>query len=376
MENKKPTKPIKTYTTPPANLLINRGGGSSEGLEVIKGEEIAALLTKLKSPCTFQRLDILPQFFQYHFNYIDISRAGNLKKALSALSMVLHQETPIKQEFSEVAHFSIIINRDKKAIVPFNNVLYDSNFDTSSPYTSYLGVGADNKKILLDFSQHTHFLIAGTSGSGKSVLINTLISGLLYKATPQDVKMVMIDPKMVEFSRYSGLPHLLAPIVTDTGEAVQILNELADLMDRRYEQLNKRGLQDITQCKEYPHIIIIIDELADLMLTSRAAVEDSIIRISQKGRAAGLHLIIATQNPTVKVLTGLIKANIPNKIALKTASMRYSINILDHKGAEDLAGKGDGLLKLSDNTTPQRFQTAYIKNDDLVKIIEYWRGQA
>ena len=364
---------IKTYTTPPAGLLSDRVG-SSEGLEVIKGESLAQFLTDIKTPCTFERLEILPQFFQYHFNYIDISRAGNLKKALSALSMVLHCKT--FESSSNIAHFSIIIPRKNKGIIYFKQGLYDPNFDKARPFSAYLGLSSENKNILLDLEKSPHILLAGASGSGKSVCLNTIINSLLYKATPHDVGLVMIDPKRVEFNFYKGLPHLLTPVINDPLEAIDTLKELCRLMDSRYEAFSKENIKDISETTKYKHIIIIIDELADLMLRSRSSVEDSIIRISQLGRAAGFHLIIATQRPTVKVITGLIKANMTTRIALQTASKRDSINILDYQGAEALTGKGDGILKTPDKVETTRFQTAFIQNDDIIKIVEYWKSQA
>lgn len=365
---------IKTYTTPPADLLP-AGVSAGQSVEVVKGEDLAQFITKVnKTPCQFSRLDILPQFLQYHFNYIDISGVKSLKKALSALSMVLH--CPIVESGSNVAHFSIIIPRKQKAVVPFVSALYDKDFDKCGSISAFLGLSSSNQNIYIDFEKHTHFLIAGASGSGKSTCINTIINSLLYKATPHNLKFIMIDPKMVEFSRYNGIPHLLKPVITDTQQAIETLKECCEIMDQRLEQFSKEGIQDISQNKKYCHIMIIIDELADLMLQAKSNVEDYITRLAQKGRSAGIHLLVATQNPTVKIITGLIKANLTNKVALQTSAMRYSMNILDHKGAEDLTGKGDGLLKLSDNPQLQRFQTAFIGNDDIDKIINYWKGQA
>lgn len=362
---------LKTYTTPPADLFPVCG--ISQNIEVIKGESIAQFITRCKNPCEFVRLDISPQFLTYHFNFRDISGAKTLKKALSALSMALHCRA--SETLSKVAHFGVTIPREEKALIPFGLALYDKDFDTCGSLSAFLGVSSGNKNIYIDFEKHTHFLIAGASGSGKSTCINTLINSLLYKATPHKLKFIMIDPKMVEFNRYNGIPHLLKPIITDTGEAIETLKELCDIMDQRLLQFSQEGIQDIKQNNKYYHIMIIIDELADLMLQSKSEVEHYIIRLAQKGRSAGIHLLVATQNPTVKIITGLIKANLTNKIALQTSSMRHSMNILDHKGAEELTGQGDGLLKLSNSPTPERFQTAFIKNEEIDKILTFWKAQ-
>ena len=186
------------------------------------------------------------------------------------------------------------------------------------------------------------------------------------------MQLVMIDPKKVELSVYDGLPHLAVPVIKDFAGAVRHLQGLCNFMDRRYELMAQRHARNAAECG-FPSIVVVIDELADLMLTSRYEVEDSVIRLAQLGRAAGIHLVIATQRPTVNVITGLIKSNIPCRIALQTASMRDSMNILDHKGAEQLTGKGDALLKLPDRVEEIRFQSAYTSTEDIERIVRYWQ---
>jgi S-DNA-T family DNA segregation ATPase FtsK/SpoIIIE len=226
--------------------------------------------------------------------------------------------------------------------------------------------------VVLSVADMPHILIAGATGSGKSVLLNSMIVSMLFSCTPETLNLVMIDPKKVEMSKYEGLPHLALPIIKNHADAVQALEDICAEMDNRYNLMAEKGFKKASEMG-LANIVVVIDELADLMLTSKYECEQSIIRIAQLGRAAGIHLIIATQRPTVNVITGLIKSNIPCKIALQTSSMRDSITILDHKGAETLTGKGDALLKLPDRVEEIRFQSAYISDEDIENIVNYWK---
>ncbi|MCL2084959.1 MAG: DNA translocase FtsK, partial [Oscillospiraceae bacterium] len=223
-----------------------------------------------------------------------------------------------------------------------------------SKLTFALGKDIGGDCIHADISRLTHLLVAGTTGSGKSVCINSLIVSLLYKATPDEVKLILIDPKMVELGVYNGIPHLLAPVVTDPKKAAGALQWAVYEMEKRYRMLQERGVRDFfaynaslgggTEQAKMPQVVIIIDELADLMMTSGKEVEDSIIRIAQKARAAGMHLVLATQRPDANVITGLMKSNIPSRIAFAVSSGINSRIILDETGAEELIGRGDMLF--------------------------------
>ena len=203
--------------------------------------------------------------------------------------------------------------------------------------------------MVTDLSEMPHLLIAGATGSGKSVCINTIISSILYKAHPNKVKFMMVDPKVVELAVYDGIPHLLTPVVTDAKKAAIALNWMVTEMERRYQTFAEEGVRDITRYNELndekpmPKILVIIDELADLMMISPREVEDSICRLAQMARAAGIHLVVATQRPSVDIITGLIKANIPSRISFAVSSQVDSRTILDISGAENL-GKGDMLF--------------------------------
>ncbi|MBQ6555649.1 MAG: hypothetical protein IJL89_10485, partial [Firmicutes bacterium] len=229
-----------------------------------------------------------------------------------------------------------------------------------------------------DIAKAPHMLIAGATGAGKSVCINTLITSILYKATPDEVRLIMVDPKVVELSVYNGIPHLLIPVVTDPKQAAGALNWAVREMMRRYDLFATTGTrnlqgynarEDVTE--KLPQIVIIIDELADLMMIAKKAVEEAICRIAQLARAAGIHLIIATQRPSVDVITGLIKANIPTRIAFKVSSGMDSRTVLDTTGAEKLLGRGDMLFRAVDMNKPLRIQGAFVTDEEVAKIVDY-----
>ena len=212
-----------------------------------------------------------------------------------------------------------------------------------------------------------HLLVAGSTGSGKSVCINTIIAGLLYKYSPDYVKLILVDPKVVELSNYNGIPHLLTPVVTDSKKAASALHWAVAEMERRYKAFAESHVRDISSFNEHaeekmPFIVIIIDELADLMMVAKVDVEDAILRLAQKARAAGIHLILATQRPSVDVITGIVKANIPSRIAFAVSSQTDSRTILDMGGAEKLLGKGDMLFYPIGINKPVRVQGAFVSD--------------
>ncbi|MBR6007832.1 MAG: DNA translocase FtsK, partial [Clostridia bacterium] len=244
-----------------------------------------------------------------------------------------------------------------------------------------VGLGKDNsgKYIVADLAGMPHVLIAGQTGSGKSVCINSIIISILYRAKPDEVKMILIDPKMVELNVYNTIPHLLVPVVTDPKKAAGALEWAVGEMSRRYKVFAEKGAKNIESYNQHldpgeermPQIVIIIDELADLMMTSPRDVEDAINRLAQLARAAGMHLVIATQRPSVDVITGLIKANIPTRIAFTVASGVDSRTILDVVGAEKLLGKGDMLYLPSDRNKPMRLQGAWVSEDEVQHVVDF-----
>lgn len=246
-----------------------------------------------------------------------------------------------------------------------------------------VGLGRDiaGTPIVADLAKMPHLLVAGSTGSGKSVCINTLISSILFKQRPQDVKLILIDPKVVELSNYNGIPHLMTPVVTDPKKAANILRWAVREMDDRYKRFAMTKTRDIKRYNELhpqeamPYVVIIIDELADLMMAAAGDVEDSICRLAQKARACGMHLVLATQRPSVDVITGLIKANVPSRIAFAVSSQIDSRTILDMAGAEKLIGKGDMLFYPMGASKPVRVQGAFISDNEIDEVVEYIKAQ-
>ncbi len=253
--------------------------------------------------------------------------------------------------------------------------------EATSQLTVGLGVDITGQGIFADLSKMPHLLVAGATGSGKSVCINTIITSVLFKAKPDEVKFILIDPKMVELSNYNGIPHLMVPVVTDAKKAASVLNWSVQEMEKRYAQFASTGVRDMTRFnvakpeEKMPAIIIIIDELADLMMVAPHDVEDAICRLAQKARAAGIHLVLATQRPSVDVITGIIKANIPSRISFAVSSQIDSRTILDMSGAEKLLGKGDMLFYPVGSPKPQRVQGAFISDEEVERLLEFIRSQ-
>ncbi len=313
---------------------------------------------------------------------VNVKRVSNISDNLmmSLASKSIRIEAPIPGK----PYVGLEVPNVKPEIVAFGNVVDTSDFmeDKNHPLKVALGVDIDGENIYVDIQAMPHGLIAGATNSGKSVCVNTILCSLLLKNSPEDLRLILIDPKMVELSAYNDLPHLITPVITDAKMAAQALNWATIEMDKRYKKFARsrsrdiRGYNDnvkrgIVDGEKMPYIVIVIDELADLMMTSPHEVEDAIQRITQKARAAGIHLLVATQRPTTDVVKGTIKSNIPARIAFRVASFVDSTTILDGAGAETLLGKGDMLLKRADRT--HRLQGAYIPDNEIYKITDFIR---
>lgn len=306
------------------------------------------------------------------------SLADDLALALAAKSIRIQAPVPGK------GYVGIEVPNPEKALVSLRDVMESSDFQTiQSPLRIGLGQNVAGQAIATDLTQMPHLLIAGTTGSGKSVCVNSIIACLVLQNSPDMVKLVMVDPKRVELTAYNGIPHLVAPVIVDLDRVVGTLQWAMREMDNRYKQLADVGARNIVEFNkkaaknstdQMPYIVIIIDELADLMMLSPEETERGITRLAQMARATGIHMVIATQRPSVDVVTGLIKANFPARVAFAVASSTDSRVILDTTGAERLLGQGDMLFQSPDAAAPIRMQGCFVSETELHKIIDYWQG--
>jgi S-DNA-T family DNA segregation ATPase FtsK/SpoIIIE len=271
----------------------------------------------------------------------------------------------------------------KRRIVRLGDVYQEPPGDWS-PLTVWLGKDVAGRAIGADLAKMPHLLVAGTTGAGKSAAVNAMLTSILLRATPHEVRLVLVDPKQVELNHYESIPHLLTPVITSPRMAANALGNLVREMEQRYGIMSLARARSLVELNRYragrdepplPYILCVIDELADLMMVAPADVEDSIIRLAQKARAVGIHLVLATQSPRVDVITGMIKANVPSRIAFAVSSQTDSRVILDQNGAESLLGAGDMLFAPIGSTAAQRIQGAYVDEAQVAAITDFWRAQ-
>ena len=339
-----------------------------------------------------ERAEIGPSVTKYEVKPavgVRVNRISNLADdlALALAAKDVRIEAPIPGK----SLVGIEVPNSELATVSFRELWEQSKTNPNKFLEVPLGKAVDGSARSFDLGRMPHLLVAGSTGSGKSVAVNGIISSILMKARPDQVKFLMVDPKMVELSVYNDIPHLLIPVVTNPRKAAKALQKVVDEMENRYELFSKFGVRNIAgynakvedwnaQSQEkqipLPLIVVIVDELADLMMVASKEVEDAIIRLGQKARAAGIHMILATQRPSVDVISGLIKANVPSRVAFAVSSGTDSRTILDENGAEKLLGRGDMLFKPIDENHPVRLQGSFISDDDVERIVTFIKDQA
>ncbi len=376
----------KNYKKPPVSLLnkvVSKNDKRSKQKVLDNARQLEQTLKDFGVDASINQVTVGPTITRYEIQPkpgVKVSKIVNLTDdiALSLAAKSIRMEAPIPGKSA----IGIEVPNDEPQMVSAREIIESSEFNNfKSPLAMGLGKDVSGKIIIGDISKMPHLLIAGSTGSGKSVCVNTLITSILYKAKPDEVKLMLIDPKVVELANYNGIPHLMIPVVTDPKKAANALCWAVTEMNRRYKLFAESQVKDISSYNDktdnpLPKIVIIIDELADLMMVSANEVEDYICRLAQMARAAGMHLIVATQRPSVDVITGVIKANIPSRIAFAVSSQTDSRTIIDMGGAEKLLGKGDMLFYPLGAAKPRRLQGAFISEAESDKVIEYVKKEA
>ena len=387
--------PERPYVFPPADLLTkaaNKAGDSRQHLQetamklqqTLKNFGVNVTITNISCGPAVTRYELQPEMGVKVSKIVNL--ADDIKLNLAAADMRIEAPIPGK------AAIGIEVPNKENVMVSFRELVESEEFKKHPSKISF-GVGKDigGKVTVADIAKMPHLLIAGATGSGKSVCINTIIMSILYKANPKEVKLIMIDPKVVELSVYNGIPHLMIPVVTDPKKAAGALHWAVDEMTDRYQKFANASVRDLKgynakieslptiegdpKPEKLPQIVIIVDELADLMMVSPGEVEESICRLAQLARACGIHLIIATQRPSVNVITGLIKANMPSRIAFAVTSGVDSRTILDMNGAEKLLGKGDMLFSPQGIPKPVRVQGAFVSDEEVSAVVGFIKEQ-
>lgn len=378
------------YEYPPVEIL-SKGKKSTRGSAKLLADTAAKLQKTLYSfgvSAKVENVSVGPTITRYELKPAEGTRVSKIANLADDIALNLAAETiRIEAPIPGKQAVGIEVPNKEKEAVHLREVIESDEFkDNKSKLSVALGKDVAGKTIVADIGKMPHVLIAGSTGSGKSVCINTIITSIIYNAKPSEVKLVMVDPKVVELSVYNGIPHLLIPVVTDPKKAAGALAWAVQEMDDRYNKFAQKGVRDLkgynkaieneNENAKLPQIVIIIDELADLMMVAAKEVEEAICRLAQKARAAGMHLVIATQRPSVDVITGLIKANVPSRIAFAVSSQVDSRTILDSTGAEKLLGKGDMLFYPVGASKPIRIQGAFVSDDEVEKIVDFIKMNA
>lgn len=376
------SRPPLSFLTPPAQKTAdNRWVEEKSALlnETLKSFNINAHVTGVTTGPSITRFEVTPAIGVKVSKIVSLT--DDIKRSLAARTIRIEAPIPGTQVVG------IELPNEKSRPVFISEIIGHTRFqEHKSPLASALGLDIAGNPVVLDLQKMPHGLIAGATGSGKSVCINSILVSLLYKAAPHELKLLLIDPKMVELTPYNGIPHLASPVITDVKAATAALKWAVEEMERRYQLFVHAGVRDMASYNakveasafnepHLPYLVIVIDELADLMMMAPGDVEESICRIAQKARACGIHLIVATQRPSVDVITGLIKANIPTRIAFSVSSQIDSRTILDKVGAEKLLGKGDMLFLDNGASESVRLQGTFVTNEEIDEVVRFSKEQ-
>ncbi|MEC7880375.1 MAG: DNA translocase FtsK [Chloroflexota bacterium] len=342
---------------------------------------IEVSVDQVKSGPTVTMYGLAPGYGNSKRVRVDHILAREKDLALALASQNIRFQSPVPGE----SLVGIEIPNSKTSAVGLKNLIFSKKSESFDKYDLpiALGTGSDNQSLYCDLAKLPHLLVAGATGSGKSVCINSIIAGFLMKKNPDELRLIMIDPKRVELTPYTGIPHLLTAPIVEPSEAIIALKLMVEEMQFRFKQLEEDNSKNIATYNEksekknrvkMPYIVVIVDELADLMLTASSEVEKLLVRLAQLGRATGIHLVVATQRPSVDVVTGLIKANFPSRISFSVTSQIDSRTIIDSPGAEKLLGKGDMLFVPIDNPSPKRAQGIFISDEEIESIVQHWKN--
>ena len=372
------------WNLPGIDLLSNKQSKADAGDIKHNAQVIKDVMQDFKINVEMEEANVGPKVTQYTLKPpagVRLSKIssldGNLALSLGAEAIRIEAPIPGKRAVG------VEVPNKKAALVSMRNILESAQWKTSSsPLGFAIGKDISGQGVVGELETMPHLLVAGQTGSGKSVMINSLLTSLLYRNSPADLKLILVDPKQVELTPYNHIPHLLTPVITEPEKCISALKWAVNEMERRYTLLAEKGKRNIQGYNEsnkedhMPYIVIVIDELADLMMLAARDVEALIVRIAQKARAVGIHLVLATQRPSVDVITGLIKANIPARIAFTVASQIDSRTIIDQMGAEKLLGKGDLLITTAANPKPRRVQGVFLDDPEIQKVTDFIKMQS
>ncbi len=374
--------------TPPRKSVLHKssgGGGTSAAVVRETSRRLVEALAEFGVQAEMVNAVSGPRVTRYELKLAPgtkVAKVSSLRDDI-AYSLAASDEIRILAPIPGKQAVGVEVPNPDARMVTLGDVYRDFPTGTG-PLAAWLGLDIGGKAVFLDVARMPHLLIAGSTGSGKSMCLNALLASILLRATPEELRLVMIDPKKVELNHYEGIPHLLTPVVTNMKNATAVLSNIVGEMESRYELMGAvraRNLNDWNEIRRgqglsrIPHILVVIDELADLMMIAPGEVEDAIIRLAQKSRAVGIHLLLATQRPSVDVITGMIKANVSSRIAFAVSSQVDSRVILDSGGAESLLGNGDMLFRPVGTSRLQRLQGAYVGEDEILAITDHWRRQ-